>query len=229
MNFITNVNYSQSQTLTASDAGAADSNNFTHVYTKNTSLGETISWTTNIRKNFDMNVSAASTYTIPTHKEITPKSTNTGKSPSSGINTNLNSFTEVVSTEFTAYSNNGWLVAASFDYTYTYTGSNTYNVSAPILTPSIAKQLFKKKNGEVRLTVFDVLNKNASATKTVSTSNIAYSSTNMLARYAMLTFTYNLNNFPGQRRGPGNFPGGGRFLPGGGPPGGGGFRGGPLP
>ena len=72
MNFITNVNYSQSQTLTASDAGAADSNNFTHVYTKNTTLGETISWTTNIRKNFDMNLSAASTYTINANKNIAP-------------------------------------------------------------------------------------------------------------------------------------------------------------
>jgi hypothetical protein len=228
MNFITNINYSQSQTLTASDAGAADSNLFTHVYTKNTSVGETISWTTNIRKNFDMNISAASTYTIPTHKEITPYTST--KSGSSAINSNLNSFSEVVSTEFTAYTNNGWLIAASFDYTYTYTGSSTYNISAPILTPSIAKQLFKKKNGEVRLTVFDVLNQNASAAKTISTSTIAYSRTNMLTRYAMLTFTYNLNNFPGQKRGQGMFPGG-RFRPGGGgPPGGGGnFRGGPLP
>jgi len=228
MNFITNVNYSQSQTLTASDQGAADSGDVTHVYTKSTSLGETISWTTNIKKNFDMNISAASTYTIPTHKEVTPNST--GKSPGSAINSNLNSFSEVVSTEFTAYSNNGWLIAASLDYTYTYTGSNTYNVSAPILTPSIAKQLFKKKNGEIRLTVFDVLDKNTSVSKSVSTSNVAYSRTNVLTRYAMMTFTYNLNNFPGQRRGQGQFPGGGRFRPGGGPPGGGGnFRGGPLP
>jgi uncharacterized membrane protein YgcG len=177
-----------------------------------------------------MNVSAQSTYTIPTHKEITPNAT--GKSTgSSAINTNLNSFTEVISTEFTAYTNNGWLIAASFDYTYTYTGSSTYNVSAPILTPSIAKQLFKKKNGELRLTVFDVLDKNTSVSKSVTTSNVAYSRTNVLSRYAMLTFTYNLNNFPGQRRGQGQFPGGGRFRPGGGPPGGGGgnFRGGPLP
>jgi hypothetical protein len=144
------------------------------------------------------------------------------------INSNLNSFSEVISTEFTAYTNNGWLMAASFDYTYTYTGSNTYNVSAPILTPSIAKQLFKKKNGEIRLTVFDVLNENASVSKSVTTSNVAYSRTNVLTRYAMLTFTYNLNKFPGgaQRRGPGMFPGGGgRFRDGGG----GGFRGGPLP
>jgi hypothetical protein len=126
-------------------------------------------------------------------------------------------------------------MAASFDYTYTWTGSTTYNVSAPVLTPSIAKQLFKKKNGELRFTVFDVFDKNTLVSKSSSTTNISYSRTNVLSRYAMLTFTYNLNNFQGQQR-RGTFPGGGpRFFgrpPGGGPPGGGGggnFQGGPLP
>jgi uncharacterized membrane protein YgcG len=229
MNFITNVSYSQSQTLQAADSMAKVDGQFTHLYTKNTSLTETVSWTTNIRKNFDMNFSAASNYTIPTHTTIAPASTpkdSTGKK--NGTNTNLNSFSETLSTEFTAYTNSGWLIAATFDYTYTYTHSNAFNASVPILTPSIAKQVFKKKNGEIRLTVFDVLNQNTNVAKTVSGTNVAYSRTNVLSRYAMLTFTYNLNKFPGtnQRRGPGMFPGG-NFR--GGPPGGGGFRGGPLP
>ena len=60
--------------------------------------------------------------------------------------------------------------------------------------------------------------------KTVGTGTVSYQRTNVLSRYAMLTFTYNLNNFAGanQRRMPGMFPG--RFRGGGG--GGGGFRGG---
>jgi hypothetical protein len=232
MNFITNINYSQSQTLQAADSTTASEGLFTHLYTKQTSLAETISWTTNIRKNFDMNISAASTYTIPTRKNIYPPGT-PAKSGAGSVSTNLNSFTEVVSTEFTAYTNTGWLIAATFDYTYTYTASPTYNVSAPVLTPSIAKQLFKKKNGELRFSVFDVLDKNTLVSKTNTSTNISYSRTNVLSRYAMLTFTYNLNNFQGQQR-RGNFPGGGpRFFgrpPGGGPPGGGGnFQGGPLP
>jgi hypothetical protein len=219
--------------LQAADSTTAGEGLFTHLYTKQTSLGETISWTTNIRKHFDMNVSAASTYTIPTRKNIYPAGT-PAKSGAGSVSTNLNSFTEVVSTEFTAYTNTGWLIAASFDYTYTYTASPTYNVSAPVLTPSIAKQLFKKKNGELRFTVFDVLDKNTLVSKTNTSTNISYSRTNVLSRYAMLTFTYNLNNFQGQQQRRGNFPGGGpRFFgrpPGGGPPGGGGnFQGGPLP
>lgn len=214
MNFITNVSYSQSQTLESSD-----SINYTHLYTRNTTLGETISWTTNIKKNFDMNLSAASTYNIPV------RSSSQGAGAKAGNNSSLTSFTETLSTEFTAYTNNGWLIAATFDYTYTYTHSPSYNVSAPVLTPSIAKQLFKKKNGEIRFAVFDVFDKNSLVSKSVSSNGESFTKNNVLSRYAMLTFTYNLNNFPGaQRRG--QFPGGPRMF--GRPPGGGGMRGGPL-
>ncbi|HET6256465.1 MAG TPA: TonB-dependent receptor [Puia sp.] len=213
MNFITNVNYSQSQTVLSSDSTVGP---FSHLYTRNTTLAETISWTTNIKKNFDMNLSARSAYTIPTRTGF-----QTGNSKSNG-NSSLTSFSETVSTEFTAYTNSGWLIAATFDYSYTYTHSSNYNVSAPILTPSVAKQFFKKKNGELRLTVFDLFNQNTIVSKSVGT-NTSFTRNNVLSRYAMLTFTYNLNNFPGTQRRDGFFPG--RFM---GRPGGGGFRGGPM-
>jgi hypothetical protein len=196
-----------------------------HLYVHNTTMTETISWTTNIKKNFDMNFSSATTYNIARRQSAI-----TQKDPSTqGNSNNLNYFTEVLSAEVTAYTNNGWLISTTFDYTYTNNHSSGYNASVPLLNPSIAKQLFKKKNGELRLTVFDLLNQNVSVTKSVgNTGQITYNRTNVLTRYAMLTFTYNLNNFAGsnQRRMPGFFPGRrGGFGPGGG---GGGFRGGPL-
>jgi uncharacterized membrane protein YgcG len=226
MNFITTVNYSQSQSLQATDSLTAAHNLYTHLYTRNTVLSETLSWTTNIKKNFDMNLSSASAYTINGNTGLA-SSTRAKTDSSVSSNSNLNSFSETVSTEFTAYTNSGWLIAATFDYTYTYTHSNTFNASIPLLTPSIAKQLFKKKNGELRLSVFDVLGKNTAVSKTVGTGGaVTYQRTNVLTRYAMLTFTWNLNNFAGsnQRRMPGFFPG--RFRGGGGGGrGGGGFDG----
>ena len=63
--------------------------------------------------------------------------------------------------------------------------------------------------------MFDLLNSNTYVSKTVSTSGYTASRTNTLSRYAMLTFTWNLNKFPGsqqQKRMPGmfnNFRGGG--------------------
>ena len=226
LNFMTNITYAQSQSLLAQDSLAASQDRYAHQYTRNTGLNETIRWTTNIKKNFDMNFSSTTGYTInknPGAQRSPSSDSATSHSGSVSSTNNLNTFTETLSAEFTAYTNSGWLIAANFDYTYTYTHSSTYTAHIPLFTPSIAKQLFKKKNGEIRLTVFDVLNKNTSVSKTVGTFGaVTYNRSNVLSRYAMLTFTYNLNNFAGanQRRMPGMFPGGGRFRG----PGGGGFR-----
>ena len=211
MNLITNINYSQSQSISATAAQAAN-HELLHNYARNTTLTETISWTTNIKKNFDMNFSSSSTYNIARQ--------------STRPSLNLNYFTQVLSAELTAYTDNGWLIATNFDYTYSANRSAGYNASVPLLNPSIAKQLFKKKNGELRLTVFDLLNQNVSVSRSVSsTGQTTDSRSNTLTRYAMLTFTYNLNNFAGQnqKRMPGMFPGGGRFRGGGGGGGRGGF------
>jgi hypothetical protein len=201
LNFITNITYSQSQTLLAQDSIAAADNDYAHVYTRNTGLSETVSWTTNIKKNFDMNFSSTSRYTI---------NARTG-APGQPLNTqnNLNAFSQTFSAEITAYTNNGWLIATTLDYTYTNNNAAAYNASVPLLNPSIAKQVFKKKNGEIRLSIFDLLNQNESVTKSVSSNQESYVRTNVLTRYAMLTFTYNLNNFADtkQRRMPGVFPG----------------------
>ena len=208
LNFISNINYSQSQNLVDSTESPTG---YQHDYVKNTSLAETVSWTTNIKKNFDMNFSSASTYNI---------ARNTLHTAGSG---NLDYFTEVITAEVTAYTNSGWLIATNFTYTYEDTHSSAYNASVPLVSPSIAKLLFPKKNGEIRLSVFDLLGQNTSVSKSSSSNLVSYSRTTTLTRYAMLTFTYNLNNFANskQKRMPGVFPGRTR---GGGGGGGGGFR-----
>jgi outer membrane beta-barrel protein/carboxypeptidase family protein len=206
LNLISNIAYSQSQTLvdTARIPGAIQ---YQHDYTRSTSLSQTISWTTNIKKNFDMNLSSAINYNIA-RNSLRPSM-------------DFDYWSGILNAEFTAYTNSGWLVASAFTYTYTDNHSPGYNASIPLWSPSIAKQLFKKKNGEIRLTVFDALNKNTAVSKSVSLNQVSESRTTTLTRYAMLTFTYNLNNFAGaNRRGmPGVFPGrfhGGGFGGGGG-------------
>jgi len=101
-----------------------------------------------------------------------------------------------------------------------------------LLSPSIAKQFMKNKAGELRLTIFDVLDKNATQTTSSSGTMVTTSRTNVLSRYAMLTFTWNLRNFGNNQQGrmPGLFqgirpPGGGGFGGGGFGGGGGGRRG----
>jgi hypothetical protein len=211
LNLITDINYSQSQNLVKSN----DSSAFQHDYTRSTSFTEKVNWTTNIKKNFDMNFNSNSTYTI---------NRNTLSHAS-----NLNAFSQVFNAEVTAYTNSGWLIATTLTYTIADNKTPGYNEAVPLLTPSIAKEMFKKKNGELRLTVFDLLHQNTSVSKSVSQNLVSDTRTTTLQQYVMLTFTYNLNNFKGSQHGrtQGQFPGG-RFRGGGGNGGGGGgFRKGP--
>jgi hypothetical protein len=203
INLITNASYNQSQALVNSISS----------FSRNTTLGETLSWTTNLKKNFDMNLSSATTYYIA-RNSLQPTQ-------------NLNYYTEVISAEITGYTNSGWLIATEFDYTYSGNRPAGYNASVPLLNPSVAKQIFKNKQGEIRLSVFDLLNQNVSVTRTISTNSIQDTKTNVLTRYAMLTFTYNLRKFAGQAQ---QMPGMFRGMRGMRPPGGfnggdgGGFR-----
>ncbi len=68
--------------------------------------------------------------------------------------------TQTLAADFTAYSNNGWIIASDFDYTHYYGRPTGYNTSVFLITPSIAKTFLKNKVGELRLSCFDLLNQN---------------------------------------------------------------------
>jgi len=71
--------------------------------------------------------------------------------------------------------------------------SEGYNETIPLWNASLAREIFKKKNGEIKISVNDILNQNKSITRTVGDNYILDSKSNVLMRYFMLTFTYNLN------------------------------------
>jgi hypothetical protein len=183
LNFTTNLGYTQSQTLLADSAHAAV-NDFTHNYTNNTTIGETIKWTTNLKENFDMNFSGGVTYNIANY--------------SAQPTANADYFSYTFTTDFTYYTKNGWIIAADLDYTHYGNRSAGYNANVPLVSPSFAKQFLKNKAAEFRLTCFDIFNQNQSVTRTISGNTIVDSKTNVLTRYIMLTFTYNLRNFSQQ-------------------------------
>lgn len=184
LNFITNINYSQAQTLI----------NKLSNYTRNTSLSQTVKWTSNLKNNFDMNFSATTTYNIA-RNSLQPTQ-------------NANYYAGTISTELTYFSNSGWIVAGDFDYTYSNNHTAGYNTSVPLFNPSIAKQFLKNHAGELRLSVFDLFNQNQSVSRTVTGNTIQDVRNNVRTQYIMLTFTYNLRQFAGkQQRMPGLFRG----------------------
>ncbi len=68
-----------------------------------------------------------------------------------------------------------------------------------LLNASIEKTIFKKKNGFIRLSGFDILNQNTNISRNVSGNAIIDNRVNRLTRYFMLTFTYRLMKFTGQQ------------------------------
>lgn len=86
---------------------------------------------------------------------------------------------------------------------------------------AIGKKFMKNKAAELKLSVFDILKQNQSISRTVTESYIQDNQSEVLQRYFMLTFTYNLKNFGKakasgrnneEERGPGMRPmGGGQF------------------
>lgn len=158
-------------------------------FNKNYALTANIGWTTNLSKDFDVNITSRSTYNIASYSI---QSTQNG-----------NYFMQSLGTEFTYYTANGWIASTDFDYTYYGRGAGL-NTSVPLLNLNIARQVFKNKAGEIKLSVFDLLNQNVSITRNITENYIQDVTNKVLTRYALLTFTYNLRRFGGQQM-PGMF------------------------
>jgi Outer membrane protein beta-barrel family len=92
----------------------------------------------------------------------------------------------------------------------------TTNVGANplIVNATLEKQIFKNKNGAIKLQAFDLLNENTNISRNVTANQITDTRTNRLQRYFMLSFVFRFNKFSGASKGgpgmPPGMPGGGR-------------------
>lgn len=110
-----------------------------------------------------------------------------------------------------------------------------FNQKFTLWNASFGKKFLKNNAGELKVTLFDILGENNSISRSVTETYQQDVISQVLTRYAMLTFTYNLRNFGsapssnsrGSDRGrpEGDFPRGEFRGERGGAPGGGSFRG----
>lgn len=176
LNLQTNINYIRNRSLLNNVLNA----------TSSTTLRQTVKWTTNLKNNFDMNLSTYFEYN-PIRNTLS-------------ANQNTNYTVQGMAADFTLYSNNGWILASDFDYSHYGNRPAGYNTTVFLVTPSIAKQFLKNKAGELRLSCFDVLKQNKAVTSSASANQIVNTISNNLTRYFMLSFTYNLRSFGAQQQ-----------------------------
>lgn len=70
-----------------------------------------------------------------------------------------------------------------------------FNQNYFLLNASLGKKIFKNQRGEITLSVFDALKENVSIQRNITETLIEDVRNNVLQRYVMLTFTYNLREF----------------------------------
>jgi Outer membrane protein beta-barrel family/Carboxypeptidase regulatory-like domain len=77
--------------------------------------------------------------------------------------------------------------------------TNNVGANPLVFNATLEKQIFKNKNGAIKLQGFDLLNENTNVSRNVNALNatITDSRTNRIQRYFMLSFVYRFNKFKG--------------------------------
>ncbi|MEO5563545.1 MAG: outer membrane beta-barrel protein [Chitinophagaceae bacterium] len=125
--------------------------------------------------------------------------------------------------QFNMLSKSGWFLQNDITNQTNSGYGEGFNQSFWLWNAGIGKKFLKKKQAELKLSVFDLLKQNQSISRTVSGGIIEDSRSTVLQQYFMLTFTYSLKNFGTPARS--QFGGGNRNFQGGNGGGGGQRRG----
>jgi hypothetical protein len=82
--------------------------------------------------------------------------------------------------------------ATDFSYTINTQRAAGFNAKIPIWNASFSKLFMKYNRGEIKISAFDLLNKNIGINRTSNLNYIEDSRVNTLQRFFMLSFTYSL-------------------------------------
>lgn len=142
----------------------------------------------NISENVDFTLSYSGTYTI-LRNTIQPQ-----------LNSNYYSSTSSARVNLIFWK--GLVFATDLDYeTYSGLGAQ-YDQHYLLWNLSLAKKVLHNQRGEIRASVYDVLNQNQSVSRSSTAAYVQDKISNVLHQYAMLSFTYTLRSFgPAQNRG----------------------------
>nr|WP_294988287.1 TonB-dependent receptor [uncultured Sediminibacterium sp.] len=106
---------------------------------------------------------------------------------------NTNYLQQTYNIEMNNYLPLGLIMNNSFNYTINSGRADGFNTKIPYWNASLAKSFLKNKRGELKLTVYDLLNKNVGVNRSANQNYIEDTRYNVLQRYFLLSFTFRLN------------------------------------
>jgi hypothetical protein len=93
----------------------------------------------------------------------------------------------------TNYLPGGFVLNNTFNYTKNSGRADGYNIGVPFWNASMAKSFLKNKRAEVKVSMYDILNRNTGITRSANQNYLEDLRYNVLNRYGLVSFTYALN------------------------------------
>ena len=115
---------------------------------------------------------------------------NTNNAINKALNTNF--ITRIYNADFINYLPFNIVLNQSMNYTINEGRAPGFNTAVPIWNASISKFFLKNKRAELKISAFDILNKNIGVSRNVSQNQIVDQSYNVINQYFLIGFTYSL-------------------------------------
>ena len=118
-----------------------------------------------------------------------------------------------------------FILTSNISYTFYKGYGDDYNRDMTMWTADLSKQVFKNKQGTIKISIYDILKQNKNYSRTTTDNYIEDLHSNTLGQFAMISFMYRFNSFKGgsQSGTPQGMPGDGMMRRMDGPPPGGGM------